>query len=126
MKQERYEGWITVAKFGTDYEADILRDRLDDAGFSAVTLTQRDHAFNLMVGDLATVRVMVPPEQFDEAKAFIASDPSTDIELDEAAMTSNTDIPSSEIDPGKTLFDSGSEAIRFDVPQDDDEDEDKA
>ncbi len=117
MKQEEYEGWITIAKFGTDYEADILRDRLDDAGFSAVVLTQRDHAFNLMFGELSTVRVMVPPDEVDTVKAFLVSVPSTDAELEQAAMKAQPEVPSVDDDSRKTLFDSGSESIRFEIPE---------
>ena len=50
---KKYEGWIAVFSSGTDFEADLVRDRIDDAGIPAVVLTQRDHAFNLTVGDLA-------------------------------------------------------------------------
>ena len=49
----KYENWIPIFSSGTDYEADIVRDRLDDSGIPAVVLTQRDHAFNLNVSDLA-------------------------------------------------------------------------
>ena len=31
MSERTYEGWIVVFNTGTDYEADLVRDRLDDA-----------------------------------------------------------------------------------------------
>ena len=62
MSDGKYQNWVTIFTSGTDYEADLVRDRLDDRGIPAVVLTQRDHAFNLTVGDLAAVRVMVPPD----------------------------------------------------------------
>ena len=40
-----YENWVAVFNTSTDYEADLVRDRLDAAGVPAVVLTQRDHAF---------------------------------------------------------------------------------
>ena len=91
MKEQTYEGWIVVFKSGTDYEADIVRDRLDDAGLSAVVLTQRDHAFNLTLGDLAKVNVLVPPEQVDEAREILASEPISDEELERAALNASSD-----------------------------------
>ena len=39
MSDRSYEGWVVVFHSGTDYEADIVRDRLDDAGIPAVVLT---------------------------------------------------------------------------------------
>ncbi|WP_243663635.1 DUF2007 domain-containing protein [Rhodothermus marinus] len=56
----RHEDWVEVFRTSTDYEADIVRDRLDDAGIPAVVFTQRDHVFNLNVGNLALVSVRVP------------------------------------------------------------------
>ena len=31
MKGSTYEGWVVVFESGTDYEADLVRNRLDDA-----------------------------------------------------------------------------------------------
>lgn len=39
--------WVVVFESGTDYESNIVRDRLDDAGIPAVVDTKRDHAFFL-------------------------------------------------------------------------------
>jgi hypothetical protein len=79
------EDWVSVFRTGTDYEADLVRDRLDDSGIPAVVLTQRDHAFNLTVGDLAAVHVMVPPEHVDRATSLLeepANTPEQDSKLD--------------------------------------------
>lgn len=91
MSEQTYEGWVVIFKTGTDYEADIVRDRLDDAGLSAVVLTQRDHAFNLTLGDLAKVNVLVPPAQVDEAREILNSAPISDEELERAAMNASSD-----------------------------------
>ena len=95
------DGWLTVFKSSTDYEADIVKDRLVDAGLSAVVLTHRDHAFHLNVGDLAVVRVLVAPEEFDQAKGVLNSAPLTDEELEEAALAANPIIEEPEPDSEK-------------------------
>ena len=119
-----YEDWIVVFKTSTDYEGDLVRDRLDDAGISAVVLTQRDHAFNLNVGDLAPVNVLVPPDQIDEARAVLESKPFSDAELNEAAMNADPDAPPAHDIRREAMLDSGSESISFSVPEDEDDDED--
>jgi hypothetical protein len=117
-----YEGWTAVFQSGTDYEADIVRDRLDDAGIPAVVLTQRDHAFNLTVGDLSPVNVMVPPTHTEQALALLQSQPFTDAELDEAAMSADPNAPPAHDARREAMLDSGGEGISFSVPEDDDED----
>ena len=83
------EGWLTVFKSGTDYEADLVKDRLVDSGLSAVILTHRDHAFHLTVGDLAVVRVLVAPDQYEDAMRILQTAPLTDEELEAAALAAN-------------------------------------
>jgi hypothetical protein len=95
----KHEDWVSIFRSSTDYEADLVRDRLDDRGIPAVVLTQRDHAFNLTVGDLASVHVMVPPEQADDAVALLEEQLSDD-ELEEAALGA---------DPGATSADTSEE-----------------
>ncbi len=113
------EGWVTVFTSGTDYEADLVRDRLDDSGLSAVVLTRRDHAFNLTVGDLASVWVLVPPDQAEEARAILASAPISDRELEEAAMAADPDAPSAHDDEDQAKLDTGIDRISFDRPEED-------
>ena len=122
MSEQTYEGWSVVFTSGTDYEADLVRDRLDDAGIPAVVLTQRDHAFNLNVGDLAPAHVLVPPAYEAEARAVLESEPFTDAELDEAALSADPTAPPAHDEQEEAMLDSGIEGISFDVP---DEDEDK-
>lgn len=124
MNETRYQDWIVVFQSGTDYEADLVRDRLDDAGISAVILTQRDHAFNLNVGDLSDVNVLVPPDQVDDAVALLQSKPFNDEELNEAAMSADPDAPPAHDARREAMLDSGSESIGFSAPEDEDEDED--
>lgn len=92
MSDGKYQDWVTVFTSGTDYEADIVRDRLDDSGIPAVVLTQRDHAFNLNVSDLATTRVLVPPDRAEEAVPLIEEDLISDEELEEAAMQAGREM----------------------------------
>lgn len=119
-----YEDWVVVFKTSTDYEGDLVRDRLDDAGISAVLLTQRDHAFNLTVGDLAPVNVLVPQDQVEEARSLLESTPFTDAELDEAAMSADPNAPPAHDERREAMLDSGSESISFSVPDEEEDDED--
>jgi hypothetical protein len=119
-----YEGWVAVFQSGTDYEADIVRDRLDDAGIPAVVLTQRDHAFNLTVGDLSPVNVMVPPASAEAALRVLESEPFTDSELDEAAMSADPNAPAAHDPRREAMLDSGGEGISFAGPDEDDDDDD--
>jgi hypothetical protein len=101
-----YEDWVSVFETGTDYEADLVRDRLDDAGMTAVVLTQRDHAFNLNVGDLAAVHVMVPPGTVEEARELLEREPFSDEELDEAALSADPDAEPAHTDREEAVLDS--------------------
>lgn len=118
-----YEGWISVFECSTDFEADLVRDRLDEAGVAAVVLTQRDHSFNLNVGDLAPVHVMVKPVQEEEARAVIADTSFTDEELESAAMSADVMAPDAHDPTSEARLDSGIDEISLDVPDDDDEEE---
>ncbi len=71
MSNSTYEGWVVVFESGTDYEADLVRGRLDDAGIPAIVFTQRDHAFNVNFGDLAQVHVLVQPEHVEAANQLL-------------------------------------------------------
>lgn len=86
MTQKIVDGWVTVFSAGTDYEADLVRDRLQDAGLDAVILAHRDHAFNLNVGKMSTVRVLVAPSQAQEAANVLNTPSFTDEELTAAAL----------------------------------------
>jgi len=83
--------WEVVFESNTDYEAEIVRDRLDDAGLRAVIDTKRDHAFFLTVGDLARVLVLVPQEEVEAARAILSSRPVSDAELTRAALNADPD-----------------------------------
>ena len=80
------KGWSLVYLSGTDYDAQLVCQRLQDADIPAVVLSQRDHAFNLTLGALARVRVMVPDELKERALSLIDEVPLTDEELEQAAL----------------------------------------
>jgi hypothetical protein len=124
MNERTYEDWVAVHKTNTDYEADLVRDRLDDAGIPAVVFTQRDHAFNLNLGDLAPVNVMVPPDQVERARTVLSSEPFTDEELAAAAMAADPNTPPAHDTAREAALDSGIESINLSVPQPE-EDEDR-
>lgn len=113
-----YEGWVAVFESGTDYEADLVRDRLDHNGIPAVVLTQRDHAFNLTYGKMATVYVMVPPEHEEPAKVIVAEAPVSDADLEEAAMSADPNEPAAHADREEAALDSGIDKLSFDIPGD--------
>ncbi|PSQ96530.1 MAG: hypothetical protein BRD55_06110 [Bacteroidetes bacterium SW_9_63_38] len=119
----QYEDWVSIFRTGTDYEADIVRDRLDDSGIPAVVLTQRDHAFNLTVGDLASVHVMVPPDEADEAVSLLEQRLDDD-ELEKAALGSDPEAPSAHSPEDDTRLDSGQGQMDFGAPDDDEGEED--
>ncbi len=109
-RKQKYERWVSVFDTSTDFEADLVRDRLDDSGIPAVVLTQRDHAFNLNVGDLAAVRVMVPPDRVGDAEDLLGTEPLSDAELDEAAMNAGPDAPPAHDRREESRLDSGVDA----------------
>ena len=87
----------------------------------AVVLTQRDHAFNLTVGDLASVRVMVPPDRVEDARDVLESEPLTDEELEEAALAADQDAPSAHSRSEDAMLDSAVDEIQFSEPDHDEE-----
>jgi hypothetical protein len=119
MAETIYQGWQSVLQAGTDYEADLVRDRLDEAGIPAVVLTQRDHAFNLTLGELAQVHVMVPPDRVEEARQILAAPAVSEAELEAAALEADPHAPPAHDPSTQALLDSGIEAIRLSVPDTD-------
>jgi len=114
---DKKEDWVSVFRSGTDYEADMVRDRLDESDIPAVVLTQRDHAFNLNVGDLAQVHVMVPPDRADDAVSLL-KEQLTDEELEEAALGADPDAPPANTPEEDSKLDSGHEHMNFRSPDD--------
>ena len=116
MSGLRYQDWIVVYQSGTDYESDLVRDRLDDAGLPAIVLTQRDHAFNLTLGDMAAVNVLVPQEYAQKARDVLASEPFTDAELEQAALNADPNAPPAHTPEEEAMLDSGNDRLRTRPP----------
>lgn len=112
MSDGKYQNWVTIFTSGTDYEADLVRDRLDDRGIPAVVLTQRDHAFNLTVGDLAAVRVMVPPDEAERAVELIQGELISHEELERAALEADPESEDARTPDEESALDSGNERLR--------------
>jgi len=120
-----HEDWVSVFRTSTDYEADLVRDRLDDRGIPAVVLTQRDHAFNLTVGDLAAVHVMVPPARADDAVSLLEEQLSEE-ELEAAALGADPDAPPANTPDEDSKLDSGHEHMDLGPPEDESDDDSSA
>ncbi len=123
-KSRTYEGWVSVFECSTDFEADLVRDRLDEEDLAAVVLTQRDHSFNLNVGDLSPVHVMVRPEDEAAARELLEREPLTDEELEQAALSADVQAPDAHDPVSEARLDSGIDEISLDVPDEDEDDED--
>ncbi len=89
MENRRFDKWKTVFKTGLDYEASLVRDRLRNADIPAVILNKRDHAYNLTMGDMAQIKVMVPEEHEQQAKDLLQEAPLSDEELEQAALSAS-------------------------------------
>lgn len=111
-----YEGWVSVFECGTDFEADLVRDRLDEQGIAAVVFTQRDHVFNLNLGDLASVHVMVKPEDEATARAAVAQTPASDAELEQAALEADPNAPDAYDAETEASLDSGMDSLNLSIP----------
>ncbi len=112
------EGWVPVFAATTDYEADIVRDRLGAEGIPAAVHSQRDHVFNLTTGDMARVRVMVPPEHAEAARALAEAPPISAADLEAQAMGADASAPDAYVASFEASLDSGADSISFDVPDD--------
>jgi len=111
MKRVEIDGWVGVFQTGIDYEADLVRDRLDDAGLEAVIMRKKDRSFSLTHGSMSFIYVMVPFELENKARALLAADLPTDEELTAAALAADP-----ETAPGPDSEGSDSEADNEDGP----------
>ncbi len=118
--------WVSAFESGTDYEADMVRDRLDDSNIPALVFTQRDHTFNVNVGNLAPVYVMVPVERLEEALALIEREDLSASELEDAALGADPNAPAKLEEDVDSLLDSSIERIRFVGPETPENDEEQA
>jgi hypothetical protein len=107
--------WTPVFSTGTDYEADMVRDRLDSAGLEAVIMSKRDRSFGVNVGDLAAVAVLVPASQAQEAKQILAEQ-IDDAALDRAAAEADPHAADAHSPEQEAMLDTGMDSIRLSPP----------
>ncbi len=72
------EDWEVVFTSAQDYEAEMVRSRLEEDGIPARVLSKADHALGINVGDLAVVQVLVHPDDVDDALAVVKQSDSID------------------------------------------------
>ena len=96
----------------------MVRDRLDSGGIPAAVFSQRDHLFNLTIGNLARVYVMVPESFQAQALTLLGTDPLTDEELEGAAEQSDPRGIDKTGPETEEPLDSGIETLRFPGPED--------
>ncbi|SHK94664.1 putative signal transducing protein [Rhodothermus profundi] len=113
----KHEEWIVVFQSSTDYEADMVRDRLDAAGIPAIVFTQRDHVFNLNVGNLAQVSVRVPASYAEAARQLLA-ETVDDETLRRAAEAAHPHAPPAHDPETEARLDSGADHLGLDLPDD--------
>ncbi|HEX6133920.1 MAG TPA: zinc ribbon domain-containing protein [Longimicrobiales bacterium] len=61
------EGWAQIYTTSDDVEADLIRDNLQSEGVDAAVLSQKDRSFNVDLGELSPVRVLVPAYAYLDA-----------------------------------------------------------
>jgi len=113
-----YEGWVLAFRTNVTYEADLVRDRLADAGLPAVIMNKRDTSVMLNFGDNARINVMVPPDRLDEATAVLATAPLSDAELEAAALAAARASDVVDPDAPEAMADTGNESIHLTPPDD--------
>jgi uncharacterized C2H2 Zn-finger protein len=54
------EGWAQIYSTSDVMEAELIRDNLQSEGLDAAVLSQKDRSFNVEMGELSPVRILVP------------------------------------------------------------------
>ncbi len=80
------DSWVPAFSTGVDYEAEIVSDRLKDAGIPALVMNQREKSIGIPFTDQKLIDVLVPPDRVDEARAVLEQQPISDEELERAAL----------------------------------------
>ncbi len=68
-----YENWVIAYTSATEYEAEMVKANLENAGIGCMIFNQQDHAYFLTVGSMARVNVMVPKNELAAATEIIDS-----------------------------------------------------
>jgi hypothetical protein len=68
---DHVENWECVYETGTPYEAEMVKNSLQNMEIPCQILSKRDSPFNVNIGDLALIFVYVPIEFADQAREMI-------------------------------------------------------
>lgn len=83
------EKWAPALETGVEFEAEVVADRLKDAGIPAVVMNRREKSIGITFSDQKLIQVLVQPERLDEAKEMLNQQPVTDEELEQAALNAS-------------------------------------
>jgi hypothetical protein len=61
------QGWAQVYTTSDTVEADLIKENLRSEGVDASVLSQKDRSFNVDMGDLSPVRILVPAYEYIDA-----------------------------------------------------------
>lgn len=65
------EGWAQVYSTGDEVEASLIRENLQSDGIDAEVLSQKDRSFTVELGDLSSIRVLVPAFEYERARELV-------------------------------------------------------
>jgi hypothetical protein len=68
---DHVENWECVYETGTPYEAQMVKNSLQNMEIPCQILSKRDSPFNVNIGDLALIFVYVPIEFAEQAREMI-------------------------------------------------------
>jgi hypothetical protein len=66
------EGWAQIYTTSDSFEANLIRENLEAEGLDAAVLDQKDTSFNVDMGDLSPVRILVPAFEYLNALSLLA------------------------------------------------------
>lgn len=67
------EGWAQVYTTSDEVEAELISDNLKSDGIDAAVLSQKDQMFNVDLGELSPVRILVPAYEYVGAMTLLTS-----------------------------------------------------
>jgi hypothetical protein len=65
------EGWAQIYTTSDEMEADLIKGNLQSEGVDAAVLSQKDSSFNVEMGDLSPIRVLVPAYAWSDAMVVL-------------------------------------------------------
>ena len=85
------DSWSVALATGVEFEAEVVADRLKDAGIPAVVLNRREKSIGISFSDQHLIEVMVPPDRLEEAKVLLSQAPISEEDLEAAALRARLD-----------------------------------